>query len=239
MAKSTTSRKGARGARKKRTIRGSKYRRLAGAEEAQDRRKRGAQVNPNINLPSSFCAAVTPNQCMICGEYASWITFGITKDDAVLKIRQSFPQGWAPEGELYITRGPILWAMHVLKTEDFFNRHLGHCELQMEYAPQIAMPPFPPPVIWAESFGDSKQKRIAAQFLREFQTIQDQSLPGELVMPTDYTKSMIKLLDILINMRKSEHRETIKIDLKVWKKEIIEMESDMPNDNDTDTFLLF
>lgn len=232
MAKSTTSRKGSRG---KREPRGSRYRRIAGAEEAQDRRKRGSTVNPEIPYPSSFCEAVTPEKCVICGEYASWVNFGIDSQDAVIKIRQQFPRGWAPEGQLYITRGPILWAMHVLKTEEFFMRHMGHCELQMEYAPQIALPPFPPPVVWAESFGTSKEKRIAAQFYSELGELQEQLLPGNFVMPGNYTKSMNRLLDILINLRKKEHRETIKEDLMQWKLEIPTLESE-PNNLDPEDF---
>ena len=217
MAKTTTSRQGSR---RKREPRGSSYRRIAGAEEAQDRRRRGVTVNPEIPYPSSFCQAVTPVKCAICGEYAAWVNFGIDSQDAVIKIRQQFPRGWAPEGKLYITRGPILWAMHVLKTEEFFMRHMGHCELQMEYAPEIALPPFPPPVVWAESFGSSKEKRIANKFYDELQELQDQQLPGDFVMPAEYTKSMNRLLDILINLRDKKHREIIKSDLKEWKQEI-------------------
>jgi hypothetical protein len=223
MPKSTTSRQGSR---RKREPRGSRYRRIAGAREAQERRRKGSSVNPLMDYPSSFCEAVTPEKCVICGEYASWVNFGIDSQDAVIKIRQQFPGGWAPEGQLYITRGPILWAMHVLKTEQFFMRHMGHCELQMEYAPQIALPPFPPPVVWAESFGTSKEKRIAAQFYKEIGELQDQLLPGDFVMPGNYTKSMNRLLDILINLRKKDQRETIKTDLFAWKEEIITLESE-------------
>jgi len=223
MAKTTTSRQGSR---RKREPRGSSYRRIAGAEEAQDRRRRGVTVNPEIPYPSSFCQAVTPVKCAICGEYASWVNFGIDSQDAVIKIRQQFPRGWAPEGQLYITRGPILWAMHVLKTEEFFMRHMGHCELQMEYAPEIALPPFPPPVVWAESFGSSKEKRIASKFYDELQVLQDQRLPGDFIMPEDYTKSMNRLLDILINLRDKKHREIIKSELKEWKQEIPTLENE-------------
>ena len=223
MAKTTTSRQGSR---RKREPRGSSYRRIAGAEEAQDRRRRGVTVNPEIPYPSSFCQAVTPVKCAICGEYASWVNFGIDSQDAVIKIRQQFPRGWAPEGQLYITRGPILWAMHVLKTEEFFMRHMGHCELQMEYAPEIALPPFPPPVVWAESFGSSKEKRIASKFYDELQVLQDQRLPGDFIMPAEYTKSMNRLLDILINLRDKKHREIIKSELKEWKQEIPTLENE-------------
>lgn len=221
MAKTTTSRSGAR---RKREPRGSRYRRLAGAEEAQDRRKRGVQVNPEVSYPPQFCEAVNPYKCEICGEYASWISFGITAEDGAIKLRQGFPTGWAPEGQLYITRGPILWAMHVLKTEEFFMRHLSHCELQMEFASEIAMPPFPPPVVWAESFGSSKEKRLAAQFYRE---LEDKKVfPTDLILPPEYSKSMNRLLDILINLRDKKHRQIIKDELMEWKKMIVTLQAE-------------
>jgi len=217
MAKSTTSKRA--GARKKRNKRFSNYRRLAGAQEAQNRRRSGVTVNPLIVKPPPYCEQVTGSFCSVCGEYASQVVLGIDEIDAIQRLRSSFPGGRAPEGELYITRGPMLWAMHVLKTEAFFERHLQHCELAAEYESEgIDRVPIPPPVIWAESFGDAKQKRVAAAFRNGYEKIEAELLPFELVQPSSYTKEMNKNLDILINLRPKKDRQVIKDDLKEWKE---------------------
>ena len=217
MAKSTTSKRA--GARQKRFARQSNYRRLAGAVEAQQRRKGGVTVNPLIVKPPPYCEQVTGSYCSVCGEYASQVNLGIDEVEAIQRLRSSFPQGRAPEGQLYITRGPMLWAMHVLKTEAFFERHLPHCELAAGFeAEGVDRVPFPPPVIWAESFGDAKQKRVAAAFMAEYTKIEENLLPFELVNPSDYTKKMNKNLDILINLRPAKDRQVIKDDLKEWKE---------------------
>ncbi len=217
MAKSTTSKRA--GSRRKRFARQSNYRRLAGAAEAQERRKGGVTVNPLIVKPAPYCEQVTGSYCSVCGEYASQVNLGIDEVEAIQRLRSSFPQGRAPEGQLYITRGPMLWAMHVLKTEAFFERHLPHCELAAEYESEgVDRVPIPPPVIWAESFGDAKQKRVAAAFMAEYTKQEENLLPFELVNPTDYTKKMNKNLDILINLRPAKDRQVIKDDLKEWKQ---------------------
>jgi len=217
MAKSTTSKRA--GSRRKRFARQSNYRRLAGAAEAQERRKGGVTVNPLIVKPAPYCEQVTGSYCSVCGEYASQVNLGIDEVEAIQRLRSSFPQGRAPEGQLYITRGPMLWAMHVLKTEAFFERHLPHCELATEYESEgVDRVPIPPPVIWAESFGDAKQKRVAAAFMAEYTKQEENLLPFELVNPTDYTKKMNKNLDILINLRPAKDRQVIKDDLKEWKQ---------------------
>tara|TARA_R100000655_G_scaffold109751_2_gene165286 strand:- start:6484 stop:7188 length:705 start_codon:yes stop_codon:yes gene_type:complete len=225
MAKSTTSQRA--GSRKKRSARFSNYRRLAGAEEAQKRRKGGVTVNPLVVKPAPYCEQVTGSYCEVCGEYASQVTFGIDEIDAIQRLRSSFPGGKAPEGQLYITRGPLLWAMHVLKTEAFFERHAPHCELASEYESEgVDRVPIPPPVIWAESFGDPKQKRVAAAFMNGYNELEEKLLPFELVDPATYTKTMNKNLDILINLRPKKDRQVIKADLKEWKTTFFVSESD-------------
>ena len=106
MAKSTTSKRA--GARGKQAAKRSNYRRLAGAVEAQQRRKGGVTVNPLIVKPPPYCEQVTGSYCSVCGEYASQVNLGIDEVEAIQRLRSSFPGGRAPEGQLYITRGPML-----------------------------------------------------------------------------------------------------------------------------------
>jgi hypothetical protein len=221
MAKDTTSKRA--GSRKKREPMFSRFRKFTGAKEAQKRRRGGISVNPYMPRPTPYCSQVTGNFCSVCGEYADMVTFGIDEQDAAIRLRSSYPEGKAPEGQLYISRGPLLWTMHILKQEEFLLRHLPHCELAAEYESSgVSRVPIPPPVIWAESFGDPKSKRVAEAFMKDYNKIESGLIPGDVVEPKDYTPKMNKNLDILINLRPKKDREILKADLKDWKQTFFE-----------------
>jgi len=212
--------------------RSSQYRVRLGAREAQRRRTSGAIVNPEIPLPKPFCKEVGRSYCEVCGEYAAWVNFGIDKEEAALFIRQRFPNFIAPEGKLYISRGPLLWAMHVMKTEKFFERHAEHCELALEYKrfEDMDMVPIPPVVIWAQSFGSPKEQRVAQAFMEGYDDPSFLLFVGEIREPKTYTSKMNKQLDILINLRPKEQRQQLKLDLKNWKQEIIVQDEMLSDD---------
>ena len=226
--------------KKKRTRKKSIYRsENVTAWEAQQRRKGGTVVNPTIETPDPFCDDVDSEKCLVCGEYYKTTVLhagGVA--EATQRIRQA-AGGW-DKGGGYRTRGPLLWAMHVLKLEAWYMRHLEHCWMVEEYNNQGLIVPFPPSVVWALDFGTPKIKKQASLFMDLYEARQKETgvvegLEASMVSPTDYTKQMNAVLNGLqLSLNKIEKKRkkygypNRQEQFKEWEKEMWSQKGDIP-----------
>lgn len=89
------------------------------------RRSTGATVNPQIPLPASPAPKlITAEGCEICGETPREWSAGVDYGDGVALLRQAARRE-GDKGGGYRSRGPVLWAMHVVKIGRFYERHMA------------------------------------------------------------------------------------------------------------------
>ena len=114
------------------------------------RQWKGAVKNAELNAkaPGPW---IDDRRCRVCGEQIANWRAGVSWEDGQELMRQAAATQGDPSGG-YRTRGPVLWAMHILKVREFYDRHLlGGCgELWSRTDGQV---PLPRPVIWACYYG--------------------------------------------------------------------------------------
>lgn len=96
---------------------GRKKAKPAKAKAGRRREHGGLTVNPEIKLPRPPGGWVDEVRNHITGELFADFKAGITMEDGARRLRQEAKrQGVEP----YLSRGPVLWAMHVLKLEAWY-----------------------------------------------------------------------------------------------------------------------
>ena len=197
---------------------GSIYRRAdLSAREAQKRRRGGTVVNELLPVPDPPCNGLNEEMCMVCGEYVREVKLGANDVQAASQLIRSSAGGFESGGG-YRSRGPLLWAMHVLKLTRFYERHLEHCELQFMFKEDTGsnFVPLPPAVIWAETFGQPAERRLAELFQEQLRREQE-SEPfrdwiKEPMAPVEYDPQMtITLLKLreLLDKRQERNRKKL------------------------------
>lgn len=78
----------------------------------------GVPVNEDLPAPRSPGPWVDPEQCEACGARYRDFRAGIDWSDGVALVR-----GHNGEGGGYRSRGPVLWAMRVLKLDAWYMEH--------------------------------------------------------------------------------------------------------------------
>ena len=97
--------------------------RKATAPAGRRRVHTGATVNPEIRAPKPPGGWVDETRNYVTGERFEDFKPGITPEDAARRLRQAARQQGT--GDPYISRGPVLWTMHVLKLEAWYERAWG------------------------------------------------------------------------------------------------------------------
>jgi len=108
--------------------------------------------NPQLKIGRPPFDGINETRCRVCGERIDQWRAHITWEDGTRLIRQA-AENQGIDGGGYRTRGPVLYAMHVLKQQAWWNRHAtGGClDLWREFDGQV---PFPKPVVWACFYGE-------------------------------------------------------------------------------------
>lgn len=179
------------------------------AWERQQPRRKGAIVNESMPRPNPYCEPVDSEMCGICGEYYAEVVLnagGIQEASDRIRSRAG---GWEKGGG-YRSRGPLLWTMHILKLEAWYERHFSHCEIAMQFESYGQPVPFPPSIIWSESFGTPQLKRLSDQWanLYELELKKDPFSTGVL-LPSEYSPQMNRLLvkiQQLVNRQEPKRR---------------------------------
>ena len=196
------------------------------AWKRQQKRRKGVVVNERMSEPTPYCPPVDSEMCAICGEYYAAVVLNAGgMQEASDRIRSL--AGGYKKGGGYRSRGPLLWAMHVMKMESWYERHFPHCELGMIYESDNLPVPFPPSVIWAESFGKGRLSSLADQWMNLYNLEIQKDYEGSLIVrPIDYTKQMKRLLvsiqegvNKLEPKRKRLELPTRQQQFEEWKKE--------------------
>lgn len=130
-------------------------------ERIRPRRAKGSTVNPSLSVKCPRWMEPDCEKCNVCGESADQVSFGITWNEGEELIRQSSAAGGG-----YRSRGPVLWAMHKLKSDAFELRHLD-CQ---HYAPAYMGGPFaekaPEYLVWSMRFGSQADLEMAIERAR-------------------------------------------------------------------------
>ena len=113
---------------------------------------KGSTVNATIQpvflaAPGRDLPYLTEEECEVCGEQYKRTALGVTWADGEELVRQANPRGQvAGSSGGFRTRGPVLWAMRVLKLERWAERHMP-CR-------HYDGAGLPPDVVWACVHGD-------------------------------------------------------------------------------------
>jgi hypothetical protein len=180
---------------------GSPYRREGlSAWQAQQKRRKGPTVNETLPEPQSPCPdELDGEQCAVCGEYYQLTTLGAGDVQAASRLVRQAAGGWGKGGG-YRSRGPLLWAMHTIKLQRWYERHFPHCEMahaaQEETGSDFVA--IPPAVVWAEFFGNRKLERLANSWYQARKN-EEQNEPfrdweASPMAPTEYSRKMISIL---------------------------------------------
>lgn len=115
------------------------------------RRWEGAQVNEDLVPTPIFPPRDTPwvdeDECSVCGEQYRTTDLDVSWGEGEALIRQTNRRGLvAGSSGGFRSRGPVLWAMRVLKLTRWYDRHLGCGDYQGLGYPRA--------VVWACRFGD-------------------------------------------------------------------------------------
>jgi hypothetical protein len=107
-------------------------------------------VNPRLAVSCPKYITENCERCDICGERSDQVSLGVTWADGEERIRAvSDARGG------FRSRGPVLWAMHVIKLERFTERHFGCREYGTRKQGGPLLRPLPDYLVWALRFGDS------------------------------------------------------------------------------------
>lgn len=189
------------------------------AYEAQQRRRKGATVNERMDPPKSPCEEVDGEICTVCGEYYKMVKLGANDIGAASRMVRRSAGGWEAGGG-YRSRGPLLWAMHLIKLERWYERHLDHCVMVQiaEEDSAIGFVPIPPAVVWAESFGSSRLQKLAADWY-EARDLEQRDEPfrdwiAQPMAPAEYSRKMQRILArirSLLTTRTQKQRERLEL----------------------------
>jgi len=110
--------------------------------------------------------------CQICGQTYDQFDSGVNFDMGIQLMKQAANEEQI-YGEGFRSRGPVLYAMAVIKRRDFYMRHeIGCCLIvateQMEWGPDWEFFPYPPIIWYLSQYGrtDGKGKANIAQAVR-------------------------------------------------------------------------
>jgi hypothetical protein len=120
-------------------------------ESRRPRQWKGASVNEDLSPSRPPGRWVDADECSVCGERYRDFRSGVSWEEGVQLVRDSNPE----KGGGFRSRGPVLYAMHVLKLDAWYRRHMECGEWKRER--------LPPPIVWALRFGDAPARAAALE----------------------------------------------------------------------------
>ena len=112
-------------------------------------RHTGSVVNEELTIRCPRWIDDACEHCDVCGEKADQISLGVTWADGERKMREVNPDGG------FRSRGPVLFAMHVVKLDRFAERHFecGYWAPKRQGGDVPTGQTLPQYLIWAYRFG--------------------------------------------------------------------------------------
>ena len=106
-----------------------------------------AEIKPRPLFPPRMLPYVDDEECSVCGELYHRTNLGVTWGEGEAAVRAANRAGpVAGSSGGFRSRGPVLWAMHAIKVERWYDRHVP-CR---EYAGLK----WPPGLVWCLVHGD-------------------------------------------------------------------------------------
>jgi len=119
----------------------------------------GTVVNEELQITCPRWLDDACDHCEVCGERSNQISLGVTWTDGEQRIRELN----LTKGGGYRSRGPVLYAMHVIKLERFADRHFecGQWAAREWGGPIENGDTLPQYLIWALRFGTHEDELVA------------------------------------------------------------------------------
>jgi len=153
---------------------GKEWAQLTDQEKWYQRHKTSSRKRPvNAYIPMPRTPPCLGNweddTCQICGQRYDQFDSGVNFDQGIQLMKKAADEEQI-YGQGFRSRGPVLYAMAVIKRRDFYMRHEINCclpvaENQMEFGPDWQFFPYPPIIWYLTEYGtqDGKSQRNIAE----------------------------------------------------------------------------